>query len=104
MVGEIHLATITFTDNSKSKVRPVLLLKSNSFNDVLYMPLTSNTNTKGILIDSNHLQEEYLPKTSVVVYEKTSVIATNLLIRKIGTLNKKVYQRIIYEFIQFLKE
>ncbi len=67
MVGEIYLANIHFTDAVTAKVRPVLLLKANSFNDMLYLPLTSNTHTKGISIDNNHLETGYLPKTSVVI-------------------------------------
>ncbi len=53
MVGEIHLANIYFTDASIAKVRPVLLLKPNSFSDVLYMPLTSNSGTKGTAHDTD---------------------------------------------------
>jgi len=48
MVGEIYLANIFFTNAAASKVRLVLLLKPNSFNDILYLPLTSNTATNGI--------------------------------------------------------
>ncbi len=103
MVGEIHLARIDFTDGSAAKVRPVLLLKPNSFNDVLYLPLTSNLLTKGIHIDTNSLKEGNLPKTSVVVYEKPGVIATGLLLRKIGTLQNIIYEKIISELIAFLK-
>lgn len=103
MVGEIHLANIYFTDATTAKVRPVLLLKSNSFSDVLYLPLTSNTGTKGISIDNNHLQDGYLPKVSIVVYEKIGVIATTLLIKKIATLNDNTYQQIINELVKFLK-
>ena len=96
------MASILFTDAPAAKIRPVLLLKTNSFNDALYLPLTSNLLTPGIHIDSNSLQEGYLPKTSVVVYEKPGVIATDLLIRKIGTLEEKVYQQIIAELILFI--
>ncbi len=104
MVGEIHLANIYFTDAVASKVRPVLLLKANSFNDILYLPLTSNTITKGVRIDSNDLQQGYLPKTSIIVYEKPGVIAPNLLIKKIGTLHANTYKRIVNELIQFLQK
>lgn len=104
MVGEIHIANIYFTDASAAKIRPVLLLKRNSFNDLLYMPLTSNTSTKGIIIDNSSLKEGYIPKTSVVVYEKPGVIAVNLLIKKIGTLNEATYMKVINELIQFLQK
>ncbi len=103
MVGELHLANIYFTDATAAKVRPVLPLKPNSFNDILYLPLTSNTATKGISIDNSHLQEGYLPKVSIVVYEKIGVIATTLLIRKIGTINNNTYRIIINELVKFLQ-
>lgn len=82
MVGEIHLANIYFTDATTAKVRPVLLLKPNSFNNVLYLPLTSNTNTKGISIDNSHLQDGYLPKVSIVVYEKIGVMQQHYSLKK----------------------
>ena len=34
--GEIYPAEIYFTDSSESKVRPVLLLKENSYSDFLF--------------------------------------------------------------------
>ena len=103
MVAEIHLAKIYFTDASNVKVRPILLLKLNSFNDLLYMPLTSNLNIKGISISTIDLQEGYLPKTSIVVYEKIGVISTHLLIKKIGTLEINVFKKIVNELVQFLQ-
>ena len=104
MVGEIHLANIYFTDATTAKVRPVLLLKPNSFNDLLYFPLTSNTGTKGISIANNDLQDGYLPKISIVVYEKIGVISTTLLIKKIATLKSNTYRQIINELVKFLQE
>jgi hypothetical protein len=103
MVGEIHLANIYFTDASMAKVRPVMLLKANSFNDALYLPITSNLLTKGVPIDNSSLKEGYLPKASVVVYEKPGVIATSLLIRKIGVLQLNVSTKIITELVDFLQ-
>ncbi len=103
MVGEIHLANIYFTDSSAAKIRPVLLLKANSFNDAVYLPLTSNLLTNGIHIDNNSLKDGYLPKTSVVVYEKPGVIATSLLLKKIATLDTKVNKQIIAELVNFIQ-
>jgi hypothetical protein len=104
MVREIHLANIYFTDGVGSKVRPILLLKANSFKDILYLPLTSNISTKGVKIDSNDLDDGFLPKTSIVVYEKPGVIDPSLLVKKIGTLQANTYQQIITDLIQFLQK
>lgn len=103
MVAEIHLAKIYFTDSSSAKVRPILLLKLNSFNDILYMPLTSNLNINGISISNMDLQDGYLPKTSIVVYEKISVISSHLLIKKIGTLEINIFKRVVNELVQFVQ-
>lgn len=104
MVGEIHLATIYFTDASAAKVRPVLLLKQNSFNDAVYLPLTTNLNAAGITINNQNLQEGFLPKTSVVVYEKIGVIATSLLVRKIATVDKNTFEQIVRKLVSFIQE
>ena len=103
MVGEIYLANIYFTNASATKVRPVLLLKQNSFNDFLYLPLTSYIAVKGINIDNSNLQDGYLPKLSIAVYEKISVIAPALLIKKIATLNSNTFEEVIKQLIIFLE-
>ena len=103
MVAEIHLAKIYFTDASNYKVRPVLLLKSNSFNDLLYLPLTTNININGITISNIDLKDGYLPKTSIVVFEKIGVLSPNLLIKKIATLEATSFNKIVNELIRFLQ-
>jgi mRNA-degrading endonuclease toxin of MazEF toxin-antitoxin module len=103
MVGEIHfLANIYFTNVTAAKVRPVLILKSNSFSDVLYLPLTSNININGISINNSNLLDGYLPKISIVIYEKVGVIATSLLIKKIATINNNTYMQILTELTRFI--
>lgn len=104
MVAEIHLANIYFTDASNFKIRPILILRYNSFNDVLYMPLSSNLKIKGVHITNANLSEGFLPKNSVVVYEKIGVIAQELIVRKIGTLSTEVFGNILDEFIEFFQE
>ena len=104
MVGEIHLANIYFTNAVAAKVRPVLLLKADSFNDIIYLPLTSNVSTIGVRIDNKDLKDGFLPKTSVVVYEKPGVIAPNLLVKKIGTLHPNSCKQIISELTLFLQK
>lgn len=104
MVREIHIANSYFTNAVAAKVRPVLLLKPNSFNDILYLPLASNTTSYGVRIDNNDLQNVFLPKTSVIIYEKPGVIAPSLLVKKIGTLHVNTYNYVISELIRFLQK
>lgn len=42
MVKSIYLANIQFSDLSKTKIRPVLIIKKNIFGNFIYMLLTSN--------------------------------------------------------------
>ena len=49
------------------------------------------------------LQDGYLPKTSIVVYEKISVISSYLLIKKIGTLEINIFKKVVNELIQFVR-
>jgi len=104
MVAEIHLANIYFTDVSASKIRPILLLKVNSFGDVLYLPLTTNIMVNGFKIDSSNLREGLLPKTSVVVHEKPGVIAKSLLIKKIGTLHAETHGEVMKALVDFIQK
>lgn len=103
MVGEIYLANINFTNAASSKVRPVLLIKANSFNDMVYLPLTTNISTPGYKIDNQSLREGFLPQSSIVVIEKPGVISLSLLIRKIGKVESGIYKIIIKELVDFLE-
>lgn len=100
MVGEIHLAT----DALAARVRPVLLLKRNGFNDVLYLPLTTNLLSKGIAINNTNSQDGYLPKASVMVYEKPGVVARTLLLRKITTVDKNTFAHTVRESVSFIQQ
>lgn len=68
------------------------------------MPLTSNLNIKGVQITNTNLSEGFLPKDSVVVYEKIGVIAPELIIKKVRILNTNIFENIIEEFIEFFQE
>jgi len=102
MVRDIYLAEIMFTDESRIKIRPILLIQENSFRDYVFLPLTSNLNAKGITIDNPNIESGYLPKQSVVIIEKISVISPALLIKRIATLNEITYQKILAELRKFL--
>lgn len=52
MVKSIYLAEVLFTNQISSKVRPVLILKQNSFGDLIYMPISTNMLNKGIEISN----------------------------------------------------
>ncbi len=104
MVRGIYLAKIIFTDKTESKIRPILVLKQNSYKDLIFLPLTTNLKAKGIEIDNDVLENGKLPKKSIVITEKISVISKSLIIKKIATINQKRFDIIINNFCNFLKK
>ena len=64
-------------------------------------PLTNILNTVGVLITNINLSEGFFPKESVVVYEKIGVIAPELIIKKLGISNVKVFENVMEKFIYF---
>lgn len=104
MVAGIYLAPIYFMDANHAKTRPILLIKQNNYQDYVFVPLTTNLQAIGIAIDNSNLQEGFLPKKSMIVYEKVSVIAPSRLIKKIGVLNAATYQMVIHELVLFLSK
>lgn len=104
MVGAVYLAHIHFTDGSASKLRPILILKRNSFNDLVYLPLTSNLSIPGIIIKNDSLNKGDLPKDSVIVLEKIGVIAELLLVRKLCEVKESVFKEIKTNLIRFIDQ
>ncbi|GFP34158.1 hypothetical protein HKBW3S42_02498, partial [Candidatus Hakubella thermalkaliphila] len=41
-IGDIWFALIDYTDKSKGKLRPVVIIEKLDFDDYMYIPLTSN--------------------------------------------------------------
>ena len=103
MVRSIFLARIHFTDESGSKLRPILLIKKNSYGDYLFFPLTSNVKSEGVLIDNNNIEKGYLPKQSKIIIEKIGIIAPDLLIKRVAIINQNTFNSVLDHFINFFK-
>ena len=70
MVKSIYLAKIQFSNLSKTKIRPILIIKKNIFGDFIYMPLTSNLNVEGIKINNLVISFQF---TNLPVYQFTNL-------------------------------
>lgn len=97
MVGNIYLAKIYFTDLSKYKIRPVLVIKEMN-EDCICLQLTSQMKDKRILITNNELSEGHLIKDSMVVVPKNFTLHKTILIKKIGKVNKALLNTIFRQF------
>ena len=104
MVGDIYLAKIYFTDGNNYKLRPILIIKENSFGDFIYIPFTtSSNNINSIKFDSNFLKDGEFRKQSYLIIDKTCTIQESLLDRKIATIKNSILDIVFEKYCTFLK-
>jgi mRNA-degrading endonuclease toxin of MazEF toxin-antitoxin module len=101
---DIFIVRYPFSDPLDYKIRPALIISNNIFNKKFYpliCPITTKKHDDNIQIN-DCLEEGNLSKESFV---KISVIATmhpELILKKIGKLNKKTFTKIKSKFIENL--
>jgi mRNA interferase MazF len=103
MVKSICLAEILFSNLSESKIRPILVLRENSYSDFIYLPLTTNLRVSGIIIDNSEIESGYLSKQSKIVIEKIGVINKNKIVKQIAIIRTDFFNDILENLIKFLK-
>lgn len=99
---EIWLLPFPFSNLRGNKVRPVLILSKNQFNnnsdDVVVCGITSNLSKKdyyAVNIANNNLEEGHLLAPFRVKVENILKIDKELLIKKIGSLKKSVFSNVL---------
>ncbi len=93
--GEILLATYPFTDNSTTKVRPVLVVSADVYNtgeDRVVVPLSSapppdDPHSFYIDASSPHFQATGLSMGSAVKWTKPMTISRRVIHRRLGCLH-----------------
>lgn len=68
------------------------------------MPLTTNLKIYGHKIDNDKIIKGYLPKPSIIVIEKISVIDASMIIKEIATIEKNEFLKIILSFTAYINE
>ena len=93
MVGSIYYILMPYSDFTKAKGRPVLVLQEIDKSDVLILPLTSNLQRDGIKITQDDIDDGSLKKDSVIVVPKLTAVDSSLIkgSRFIATLKKKSF-------------
>ena len=93
--GEIVLVPFPFTDMSKSKLRPVLILSNTSYNkkssDFICCGITSNMNNKknSVILEDTDMKDGTLPKKSRIKFSNIFTLQRDLAVRQIGQINSK---------------
>lgn len=94
--GDIVLIHFPFTDLSQSKKRPVLIVKDeNHLNDIVCFQITSKS-TQDFLYEiyPNHLKEGELTLVSFVKYDKCFTLNSEIVIKKLASVNDMFMNRL----------
>ena len=96
---EILLVPFPFSDQSGKKVRPVLVLSNDEYNqgqDLIVCAITSNLNTNkySITIDGNNLESGNLYQKSLIKADGLLKISNSLIIKSIGVLSKNTFHKV----------
>ncbi len=101
---ELFLVPFPFSDLSGQKIRPVLILSKNEFNqnseDVIVCAITTNLTKEhySIRLNPKDLEEGTLHKTSMIKVQTIFKIQKNLLLKKIGKLKKEPFTKVLEKF------
>jgi len=98
--GEIVLIPVPFSDLSANKRRPVIVISNDEYHrtyaDMVVVALTSNPDRTafGFVIDTPDLVDGVLNRPSTVRADKIFAIAQNLAIKRFGSVDRSVVERI----------
>ncbi len=98
---DILLVPFPFSDQSGKKIRPVLVLSSDSYNkfsdDMVVCGITSNVkqNIYSVTINDKYLEIGKLYEQSSVKADNLLKINKNLVIKNIGTLNHAKFLEVL---------
>lgn len=85
-----------YSDFKNTKGRPVLVFKTIDKNDLLVLPLTTNLQREGIVVNNEDIYDGSLKKTSVIIVPKLTAIDASLILgsRFIASLKEKSFDRV----------
>ena len=87
--GEIVLLEFPYTDMEGHKQRPAVVLKDTNDNDAIFLRITSKSRAEKFELKINEWKQAGLLKPSVIRIHKIASLQTNLVVKKIGKLNKE---------------
>lgn len=98
---DLLLVPFPFSDQSGRKVRPVMILSNNQFNesseDILIIGVTSNISKDQytLKLDNHDLEEGKLITNCIIKVENVLRLDKNLIIKKIGKVKREKLKEII---------
>ena len=111
MIGQrdILLVPFPFSDQSGRKVRPVIVVSNDNYNDksedFLVVGVTTNPmrNRYSIDLHNNDLEQGRLISECLIKVDNLLKIDKSLVIKKIGTVKGELFQKIINIILEIIK-
>lgn len=102
--GDIVVVPFPFSDFTKTKRRPALVLTTLKGDDLILCQITSKTisDSYSIPIEDNDFQEGSLEQTSNVRPNRIFTVDTKIILYKIGKLKQERHNQIVDRIIQIL--
>jgi len=106
--GDILIVPFPFSDLSTIRQRPVLVLSNLTYNknseDIVTCGITSNIKDSNysVLIDNTNLSEGNIPFKSRIKVDKLFTLHKNIVIKKIGRVNKETFDRLKFEMYKIV--
>ena len=107
---EIHLMRFPFSDGENCKLRPAVVASNTNYNesqlDILACPITSKMKETqySVLLDNDNLEEGKLKKPCRIRCDKLGSVEKELLVHRIGTLDKETFEELKTEVFALLAE
>ncbi|MFH1050879.1 MAG: type II toxin-antitoxin system PemK/MazF family toxin [bacterium] len=104
-VGDIVIIPFPYSDMSKSKLRPALIVGEIDKKDYIMLQITSKSydDKQSIIISKNDLSSGNLNFDSYVKYSKIFTGSDTLVVKVIGTLRPKKVNEIISLLVELLE-
>lgn len=107
--GDIVLIPVPFSDLKNQKQRPVLIISSNSYNemteDIVVLAITSKLKDLGysVMIESKDLMEGELKVTSEIRTDKVYTLSKDIVRKKFGQVNTEILEGVRVKINELIK-
>ncbi|AIF42893.1 type II toxin-antitoxin system PemK/MazF family toxin [Virgibacillus sp. SK37] len=107
--GDIVLIPVPFSDLKSHKQRPVLIISSNSYNelteDIVVLAITSKIKdlAYSVVIESKDLTEGELKVTSEIRADKVYTLSKNIVKKKFGQVKTGILESVRVKITELIK-
>jgi len=104
--GDVVIIFFPFSDFTKSKRRPALVISKSEFDDYLLCQITSKKFESDFILPltSKDFMEGELPLDSYIRVSKLFTVSNELVKQKAGHLKKELMDKVISRTIDFIKK